>query len=149
LHTQAYLREVIRPALADGAEIAGRDPGEITLAVSFFSVTSESEADFVRSQIAFYASTPSYRRVFNLHGWQEVAEELSGMARRQEWGEMAGVITDEILETCALVTSRQELPRAIRARYGGLAGRVIPYMPYYPGTQDDFWRDLVSGLAER
>ncbi len=148
LHTQSYLEDVIRPAISAGAERAERDPREIALAVSIFTVTSESEADFVRSQIAFYASTPSYRRVFELHGWESVAEELSGMARKQEWGEMASKISDEILETCAVVAAPQDLPRAIKYRYTGLAQRVIPYMPYYPGTQDEFWAGLVKGLAE-
>ena len=148
LHTQLYLEEVIRPAIDTGADRAERDPREIALAVSIFTVSGESEADFVRSQIAFYASTPSYRKVFELHGWEAVAEDLSGMARRQEWGEMAGRISDEMLETCALVATPQDLPRAIKSRYGGLAQRVIPYMPYYPGTQDEFWAGLVSGMEQ-
>jgi probable F420-dependent oxidoreductase len=148
LHTQAYLKEVIRPALDAGAERAARDPNEIALAASIFTVTSESEADIVRSQIAFYASTPSYRRVFELHGWEAVAEELSGMARNQAWGEMAGRISDEMLETCAVVAAPQDLPREIKSRYAGLAQRVIPYMPYYPGTQDEFWAGLVKGMGE-
>jgi probable F420-dependent oxidoreductase len=148
LHSRAYLEQVIRPALDAGAERANRDPGEISLAASFFSVTTAAEADFVRSQIAFYASTPSYRKVFELHGWGSVAEELSGMARNQAWGEMAGKISDEMLETCAVVTAPDALPQAIKSRYAGLAQRVIPYMPYYPGTQDDFWTGLIQGMIE-
>jgi probable F420-dependent oxidoreductase len=146
LHSERYLREVIRPALAEGAARAGREEGEIVLTASVFMVTDESSDFFVRSQIAFYASTPSYRRVMALHGWEAAAEELSQLARRQDWSAMSDLVSDEMLATFAIVAPAADLPEAIRTRYGGLAERVIPYMPYYPGTQDEFWADLVEGM---
>jgi len=147
LHSERYLREVIRPALAEGADTAGRDPQEIALTTSAFMVTDESSEFFVRSQIAFYASTPSYRRVMELHGWGGIADELSRLARVQDWSAMSGLVSDEMLATFALVSSPAELPAAIKARYCGLSDRVIPYMPFYPGTQDDFWSELVTGMT--
>ena len=45
------------------------------------------EAD-VRQQIAFYASTPPYRPVFDLEGWGETADELKALAARGQWNEM-------------------------------------------------------------
>jgi probable F420-dependent oxidoreductase len=146
LHSERYLREVIKPALAEGAAAAGRSPEEITLTTSAFMVTDEASEFFVRSQIAFYASTPSYRRVMALHGWQDAAEELSKLARQQDWSAMSDRISDEMLSTFAIVTEPAGLPDAIRTRYQGLADRVIPYMPYYPGTQDEFWSALVEGI---
>jgi probable F420-dependent oxidoreductase len=148
LHSERYLREVIRPALAEGAAKVGRSPNDLTLTTSVFIVTDESSEFFVRSQIAFYASTPSYRRVMELHGWQDVAEELSQLARRQDWNGMSALINDDMLSTFAIVAGVNELPDAIRSRYEGLSQRVIPYMPYYPGTQDDFWSKLVEGMQE-
>jgi probable F420-dependent oxidoreductase len=146
LHSERYLREVIRPALAEGAAAAGRSSDEITLTASVFMVTDEASEFFVRSQIAFYASTPSYRRVMALHGWEAVAEELSGLARRQDWSAMSDLISDDMLAAFAIVAQPADLPGAIRSRYEGLANRVIPYMPYYPGTQDEFWANLVEGM---
>ena len=63
--------------------------------------------NFARMQIAFYASTPSYRPVMDLHGWSEIAEKLSGFAAKGEWAEMPMLITDEMLNEFCLVTTRK------------------------------------------
>lgn len=144
LHSIEYLEQVIRPALAEGAEKTGRNLDEIELTVSSFVVSDQNEELMARGQIAFYASTPSYRPVFQLHGWDALAEELSQMARRGEWFEMASKINDDVLETFAVVASPQDLGRALKERYQGLADRIIPYTPYQPGTQDSFWESLIS-----
>lgn len=147
-HSPEYLRQVVRPAIAEGAARAGRSPEAVSLSVTAFAAWDEASADFCRSQIAFYASTPSYRPVMALHGWGEVADRLSALARRGAWGEMAGLISDEMLGTFALVGPAEDLGPALHARYQGLADRVTLYLPFYPGTQDDFWRRLVRGFRE-
>ncbi|MCK5315824.1 MAG: TIGR03617 family F420-dependent LLM class oxidoreductase, partial [Anaerolineales bacterium] len=60
LHTPRYLSEVLLPAINRGATEAGRPSGEIKISTTAFVVTSPEEELFVRAQIAFYASTPSY-----------------------------------------------------------------------------------------
>ena len=146
LHSERYLREVIRPALQAGAERSGRDPEAIQLSVSAFMITDESEADFVRSQVAFYASTPAYRRVLALHGWEARAEQLSALARRQEWTEMASLVDDEMLETFALVAPAEQMSTAILERYDGLVDRVTPYLPFVPGERESFWAGLIKEI---
>lgn len=144
-HSERYLREVVRPAIDQGAARAGRSPGEILLSVTAFAVEDPAQADFVRSQIAFYASTPSYRPVMALHGWGEVADRLSELARQGDWVGMPRLISDEILETFAVVCGPGELGEALKGRYAGLADRLTLYLPY-TGAEDDFWRDLASTL---
>ena len=42
-----------------------------------------------RQTIAFYASTPSYTKVLDLHGWGGIHEELNSMSKRasgRKWG---------------------------------------------------------------
>jgi hypothetical protein len=36
----------------------------------------EEQREKMRAQIAFYASTPTYRTVLEAHGWEEVGERL-------------------------------------------------------------------------
>lgn len=146
LHSERYLREVIHPALEEGAHRSGRQSGEIQLSVSTFMVTDDAEADFVRSQIAFYASTPAYRRVLALHGWEARAEELSALARRQEWAAMASLVDDEMLATFALVAPAEAMGSAILERYDGLVDRVTPYLPFVPGEREAFWTRLVDEI---
>lgn len=145
LHTARYLREVVRPALVDGTEKAGRDPAAVQLAVTAFVVADESEAAEVRRQIAFYASTPNYRPVLALHGWGEVGERLSGLARRGRWDEMAGLISDDMLDAFAVRGAGRELGAALRQRYQGLADRVSLYRPLRPETAAR-WEPIMKGI---
>ena len=147
LHSARYLGEVVHPALHDGAARAGRDVGRMTVSASVLTVSGPDDAEFVRSQIAFYASTPSYRPVLELHGWEAVADRLSGLARRGAWTEMAAQVSDEMLQTFAVVARPEELAGALRQRYHGLADRLTLYLPFRPGERDSFWKDLAIGLA--
>jgi probable F420-dependent oxidoreductase len=146
LHSPEYLRQVVRPAIDEGASRTERDPEQIALSVSAFVVTQPGEEDFMRSQIAFYASTPSYRPVFELHGWGEVAEELSGLARQGGWVEMMNLISDEILEAFCVRASEDELVGKLKARYDGLVDRLSLYLPFQAGERTGFWKKLIAGL---
>jgi probable F420-dependent oxidoreductase len=146
LHSADYLREVVRPALAVGAARAGRTLADVQVAGSVLVATTPAEADFVRQQIAFYASTPSYRPVLALHGWAAIGEALSAHAARGEWAAMPRLVTDAMLETFALSAPLNALAGPLRARYAGLLDRIILYRPYVPGPDDDAWRALAGAL---
>jgi len=144
LHTPHYLREVLLPAIEQGTASAGRARGDVKITVSPFVDTGADEDLFVRSQIAFYASTPSYRPVMALHGWEQVAERLSGHASHGEWGQMPALIDDEMLATFAVVAPVEELATALEERYAGLADRLMPYIPFKPGEREAMWRALLK-----
>jgi len=145
-HTPAYLRDVLRPAIAAGAEKAGRSPADIQVAGSVFAITSPSEREPVRQQVSFYASTPSYRPVMAHHGWESTAEALSALAARGDWSGMAALVTDEMLDTFAVSAPLDELAAPLRERYEGLLDRVALYRPF--GIEDDqgAWRKLATGI---
>jgi hypothetical protein len=109
-------------------------------------VTSPEESFFVRAQIAFYASTPSYRPVMALHGWEETAERLSILAGRGKWDEMPGLIDDQIMAAFAVMGAAGHLPAGLHERYRGLADRLALYMPFVPGEKDEFWGGYVSEM---
>ena len=90
LHTERYLREKILPNIESGLAKSGRLRQAMELSSSIFVIPTDDteqaakyEAD-VRRQIAFYASTPPYRPVFDLEGWGETADELKAL--RRTWG---------------------------------------------------------------
>jgi len=141
-----YLREVLLPAIEEGLGKAGRRREDISVSVTAFVATTPEEENFARAQISFYASTPSYRPVFALHGWEDVAEKLSAHAAKGEWGEMFSLVTDEILETFCLVTDAESLPARMKERYQGIADRLTLYTPFTPGEKDDFWKKLVGAF---
>lgn len=143
LHTPRYLEEVLRPVIDQGAARAERPASAIKTWVSAFVATNELEREFVRQQISFYASTPSYRPVMALHGWEETAQTLTSLAGRKKWGEMPALITDRMLETFAVLAESDQLAERLVARYRGLVDHLSIYLPYQPGDRDEFWKDLV------
>ena len=145
-HSRRYLVEVLQPAIQQGLAKSGRARDEFKISVTAFAVTSSEEDLLVRSQIAFYASTPSYRAVMELHGWGEIAEKLSGLARLGKWGEMPGLVSSEMLASFAVVCDPEELPEKLKERYGGLVDRLGLYLPFTPGQRDDFWKGLAAAL---
>ena len=151
-HCLEYVRRIIKPAIAEGANREGRDPEQVELATSVFVVTGESEEEIeegrekMRAQAAFYASTPSYRIVLEAHGWEDVGEELGKLARDKRWNEMPSLITDEMLGAFAVEAAPGELGSALRGRYTGLIDRVALYVPFVPGESDDLWRAVVESV---
>ena len=146
-HTRQYLSEVVLPAIDDGVKKADRKRAAIEIATMAFVALSEDEIAAQRQQVAFYASTPSYRPVLDLHGWGKVGEELGSLAAHGKWDEMPKLITDEMLETFVVVGSWDDIADKLRAKYDGLLDRVGLYRPYVRGTEDEQWRRLVKLVA--
>lgn len=152
LHTQRYLQEVICPNIGFGLTKHGRQRESIELCASIFAIPTDDpdqaaiHESEIRRQIAFYASTPPYRPVFELHGWGPVADNLRALASKGQWHEMHHLITDEMVDTLALRGSWEELPRQMLAKYTGLLDRVSYYFPFVPGQSDDGWRATIRGF---
>lgn len=143
-HTPRYLTEILRPAIQRGLAQENRAEGVFQVTATAFAAVTSQEREFIRQQISFYASTPSYRPVMELHGWQEAAEQLSGMAARGRWGEMPGLIDDSMLGTFAVLCSEADLPGALLERYQGLTDRLALYIPFVPGERDKLWKYILN-----
>jgi probable F420-dependent oxidoreductase len=145
-HTRKYLCEVILPAINQGLLKAGHTREGIKVSTSAFVVTKPEEETFVRAQIAFYASTPSYRPVMALHGWEDTAKELSALAARSQWAEMPRLVNDDMLREVAIIASAAKLPAIMLDRYAGVVDRLGLYKPFMPGECDEFWKNVIRGV---
>jgi len=151
-HTRRYLQEVVLPAIAKGAASASRDLRDLELSSAIFVAAGDTQneidnaMEFVRQQVAFYASTPSYAPVMDLHGWGDVREELSGLAVRKRWGEMGALITDDIVAEFAIICFWRELPRKIMEKYEGLLNRVTLYRPFDPSQDQERWAEICAAF---
>ncbi len=89
--TKRYFEEVTTPALLRGMERSGRKRGEFQVSCPLFVVTGNDDAELTanavgtRKQIAFYASTPAYRKVLDLHGWGDLQTDLHRLSHAGEW----------------------------------------------------------------
>jgi len=149
-HTVRYLDEVVLPNIAKGAARAGRDVDEVQRITTVFVVTGRNQSEMeqamgpVKSQIAFYASTPNYAGILELHGW-DFGEQLGAMSRRGQWAEMADLISDDVVQEVAVVASLEELGAAINARYGNRVQRIGYYaLEDTHGWTDEEWVGLIT-----
>jgi probable F420-dependent oxidoreductase len=148
-NTPRYLKEVMLPAIEEGAKKTSRKREDVSVSVTAFVATTPEEMNFARAQISFYASTPSYRPVMDLHGWSGVAETLSAHAAKGEWAEMPMLITDEMLNEFCLVTdenpsSGSGLADKLKKRYEGIADRLTLYTPFVVEERGEWWRGLAG-----
>ncbi len=147
-HTRKYLSEIILPAIEAGSRRADRARGSIEIASMAFVALDDREIEAQRRQISFYASTPSYRPVLELHGWGSISDQLGALAARGRWDEMPKLISDEMLETFVIIGSWEDVAAKLRQKYAGLLNRVGLYRPYVPGVEDDRWRQLTRQMLE-
>ena len=145
-HSPEYVRQVIRPAISDGAESEGREADAVEIATSAFVITGDEEREQIRQQISFYASTPTYRTVLEVHGWEDVGDQLGSLARDKKWREMPGLVTDEMLSAFAVEAAPDEVGSALKERYEGLIDRVALYVPFVPGEKDEFWQAVTESV---
>jgi probable F420-dependent oxidoreductase len=150
--TERYVREVTMPALERGFAKSGRRRADFEVCGPLFVVTGtndeqrERAREGTKQQIAFYGSTPAYRGVLELHGWGDLQTELNAASKRGEWEAMGKLITDEILETFAVVAEPEEIPQRLLERYGDLVDRLSFYAPYQ--SDPDRWSRVLQGFRD-
>src|SRR2546423_5526385 len=148
--TEQYLREVTLPALERGLAKAGKTRADIEISCPVVIVTGTTEEDRVkadrgtREQLAFYGSTPAYRTVLDHHGWGDLQTDLNAMSKQGKWQEMGDLITDDMVETFAVVGEPEEIPKLVLARYGDVLDRVNFYAPYK--SDPERWSKILAGF---
>ncbi|MFV8320428.1 LLM class F420-dependent oxidoreductase [Mycobacterium sp. 23] len=138
--SKRYLTDVTLPILQRGIARSGRDRRDFEVSAEVMVATGTNEDELktamaaTRKQIAFYGSTPAYRKVLDVHGWGDLHDELHRLSKEGEWDAMGSLIDDEILGTFAVVGAADEVGAALRARCEGVADRVLPI--FYAASQD-------------
>jgi probable F420-dependent oxidoreductase len=154
-HTAKYLRDVVIPNVAEGAAKAGRQRSDVQLNCSVFVVTGRNDEErqqttiAAKSQIAFYASTPTYEPVLEAHGWQDIAAKLTLMSKNGQWTDMWQEISDEMLQEFAIIAPIEDVAEAVKARYNGLLDRVGYYFPFKPEEVEKqaLWESAAKAFA--
>ena len=138
------------PALERGLAKAGRSRDSLEIVCATLVVTADTEDRFeaskaaARKQLAFYGSTPAYRSTLDYHGWGALHEELNALSKRGRWDDMAALVSDEILESIAVVGARAEIAGKLRARLAGIADGVSLTHNRLPDPAH--WADVVAEL---
>ena len=132
-HSARHFRERTLPAVAEGLALGGRERLDIypQAIVAMGTTPDEIEAASygVRALLAFYGSTPAYRPVLEVEGWQDVQPELNALSKTGDITAMLDLISDEMLRTLAVVGTPDECAAEIGSRFGDVADRVCAYFP--------------------
>ncbi len=128
--TPAFIDAEVLPNVARGAARVGRSADSVEVCIKPLVGTAPDEAQLdrvtrtVRERVAFYLSTPSYRRTFALHGWDDIAREASELSRSRRWDELPGLVHDEMLHTVATLATHDEVAARLRERYAERVDRI-------------------------
>ncbi len=138
LTSVSYLRDHTLPIIEAGLKRRGLSRRDFELSHGMFVVSGATEEAFgdsrraVRERIAFYSSTPAYRTVLESHGWGELQPELNLLSKQGRWVEMGELISDEMLDTFAVVGEPERIVPMIRERFAGLVDRVTLDFSFAP-----------------
>ncbi|MFP6746190.1 MAG: TIGR03617 family F420-dependent LLM class oxidoreductase [Alphaproteobacteria bacterium] len=152
MHSIGYLRDVVLPAIDEGAKTAGKSVGDLDLHASVFAVLGDTEAERsasarqIREQVAFYASTPSYRALLAHHGFDDLGKQLSAAMRAGEMDKLAALVPDELLAEVTISTDHASLGGLLKQRYGGLVQRIAVYFPIPDSDPVEKWAAVVKGF---
>jgi probable F420-dependent oxidoreductase len=149
-NTQQSLAKLVMPALERGLAKGGRTRAQLEVICATLVVTADEEREFARlaaaakKQLAFYGSTPAYRQTLELHGWGAMHGELNRLSKLGRWDDMAGLITDDVLEAIAVVGPRREIATKLRARLAGIADGVS--LTHNRAPDAAHWADVVREM---
>ncbi len=150
LSSPRYVREVTLPALERGLEKSGRTRADVEITCPGFNAIAEGDEQLakaragMRRQLAYYASTPAYRPVLDLHGLGDVQTELYACSKRGQWDAMAELVDDEMLDTFTIIATPDRFAGEVRARYGGVTDRIT-----VSWWRKDWWAPVGEALRAR
>jgi|TARA_B110000967_G_scaffold190405_1_gene215099 probable F420-dependent oxidoreductase len=152
--TDKWFEQVMLPNLKIGAKRAGRTLADLDLGSYGFIGCANTEEGLERvrkglkQRVAFYASTPEYEKMLDLHGWDVNLSDFISMAREHKWEEMGDLVSDEMLKAYAVVATPEELPAALKKRFGGYVDRLQIDETWFDGLSDDEIAALVVKLKQ-
>jgi probable F420-dependent oxidoreductase len=135
--TERYLSDVTIPAVLRGRRRVGlEDLNGFTISGMPMICPGRDDRELeeairaTKKQIAFYASTPAYRGVLDIHGWGDLQPRLTELSRQGRWDEMGDAIDDEMLHTIAIVGDPVSVGRGLKERWGDRLDRMTLYVTY-------------------
>lgn len=117
--TPRYIEEVMRPAIDQGAQNAGRAGSAVAVAdwvIVAVSDDAEQAREDAKRQIAFHATVRTYDRILELHGFEAVAARIRELWRSFDLAGMTALVTDEMLDEMAVAGTVADCRAALQRR---------------------------------
>jgi probable F420-dependent oxidoreductase len=150
LFTVKYVDEVVRPAIARGAERTGRDAERcqvIGMVICVLHEDIEQARREAAAQIAFYAAVKTYQPVLDVSGFAAEGERIREAFARRDLEAMYACVTDEMIDAVSVTGSRPEHIRDGLRRYEGAFDHVMLYSPSQICTAERVEENLRALIA--
>ena len=150
--TPRFIDEQVHPNIARGAARTGRDASLVEVCMKPLVGTAATEkqlavsTETVRARVAFYLSTPAYRRAFELHGWGDIAEQASRLSKAQNWDALPALVDDEMLHTVATLGTHETIAKQLRERYSERVDRIEFSMPVTSPEEAEVYGHILTSL---
>jgi probable F420-dependent oxidoreductase len=151
--TPRYIDEVMRPALAQGAEQAGRTGTGAAVAdwvIAAVAGDADQAREDAKRQIAFHATVRTYDRILELHGFDGVAAQIRELWKSFDLAGMTALVTDEMVDEMAVAGTPEECRAALQRRAAS-ADRVLlgaPVVATDPGRLRDYHDAIVETFGK-
>jgi probable F420-dependent oxidoreductase len=147
LFTPEYTHDVVRPALARGAERAGRaEPppiaGYVTCSVNEDGDQARRDAAAI---VAFNSTVKTYGAIHRHHGFEAEVDGIREAWKAGDWEGMAGAVSDRMLDAIVLAGTADEVREQYRERRAGLFERTLLWPPAFRGL--DGARAVIDTFA--
>jgi probable F420-dependent oxidoreductase len=131
-----YVHEVVRPAIAAGAERTGRDPAGVEIVgMLLCSVDDDEQAARreVAAQIAFYAAPKAYAPMFEASGFAAEAHRIRKAFAAGDHEAMLDGVSDDMLDAIGVAGTADQV-RAGLARREADFDHLVLYSPSFTMT---------------
>ena len=152
-NSAGYVRDVQVPHIEEGARRAGRNLTDVTLEIPVMTPVGDTDEELAetrehaRAMIAFYGSTRTYAPVFELHGFDGLADRLHAKQREGDMAAMVSLVTDDVLDHYTVSGSWSTLGANLVERYRGVAP-TIRLMTYTASSQLGRHPDILDRWAQ-
>jgi probable F420-dependent oxidoreductase len=145
-HSAKSFHELTLPALGNRFQDNNFD---IVIGLIVGLGTTQDEIDQAKlscaSQISFYGSTPAYKGMLEVHGFEDLHLELNRLSKQGEWIKMREIIPDEVLQEFAIIGTPVEVGKELLSRYDAKIARVQPTIyTSQPELQSEFF-NFIKG----
>jgi probable F420-dependent oxidoreductase len=150
-YSREFVTDTVRPNLARGAELAGRNPADIdviTQVVCCVSTDRDEALRRARIHVGQLVLNPVSDGVVAAHGLERQRDDVRAALMAGGPGALADVTADELVETFSIAGSPQE-GREQLARWEGVVDHVMLHPPYVPPlcadeTADAYYQILAA-----
>ena len=114
-----YVHEVVRPAIARGAERTGRDPAAVEIVGMLLCSVHEDEEIARRelaAQLAFYAAPRAYGPMLEASGFATEADRIRRAFADRDYEAMTAAVSDEMIDAIGVAGTPDQVRAGITRR---------------------------------